>query len=102
MLGVQHLDLLKPVARRFVAGRAPRVPGFHTREVLAERYLQRTGRDLSGLNFYVGFNWWKSPCIVHGAYARHCAGKKSTEGVDMEGLRERIGRYLALSQRALG
>ena len=68
---------------------------------LAARYADKTGRDLSQLHFYTGFNWWKSACIVHGVYARYCEGKKSTEGVDMDSLRERIGRYLTLSARAL-
>ena len=77
------------------------LPGFHTREALARRYGERTGRDLSNLDYYIGFNWWKSACIVHGVYARYCAGKKSTDGIDMASLRERIGRYLTLSERAL-
>ncbi len=77
------------------------IPGFHTRAELAARYADKTGRDLSQLHFYTGFNWWKSACIVHGVYARYCEGKKSTEGVDMDSLRERIGRYLTLSARAL-
>ncbi len=79
---------------------ATALPGFHTREALSERYAEKTGRDLSNLSYYIGFNWWKSACIVHGVYARYCEGKKSTEGIDMESLHERIGRYLTLSQRA--
>ena len=67
---------------------------------MSERYAAKTGCDLSNLNYYIGFNWWKSACIVHGVYARYCEGKKSTEGVDMESLRERVGRYLTLSERA--
>ncbi|MEM7405205.1 MAG: phosphotransferase family protein [Pseudomonadota bacterium] len=78
------------------------IEGFHTRADLIDRYARATGRDLSRLNYYTAFNWWKSACIVHGVYARYCEGKKSTEGVDLEGLRERIGRYLTLSARALG
>lgn len=79
---------------------ATSVPGFQTRKLLSERYAAKTGCDLSNLNYYIGFNWWKSACIVHGVYARYCEGKKSTEGVDMESLRERVGRYLTLSERA--
>ena len=76
-------------------------PGFPSRTELAERYAERTGRDLSQLDYYIGFNRWKSACIVHGVYSRYCAGKKSTEGVDLEEMRERIGRSLELSERAL-
>jgi aminoglycoside phosphotransferase (APT) family kinase protein len=77
------------------------IGGFHTRDELASTYADRTGADLSRLSYYTAFNWWKSACIVHGVYARYCAGQKSTEGVDLEGLRERIGRYLTLSAQAM-
>jgi aminoglycoside phosphotransferase (APT) family kinase protein len=77
------------------------IPGFATRAELSASYAHKTGRDLSQIGYYTAFNWWKSACIVHGVYARYCEGKKSTEGVDIEGLRARIGRYLTLSERAL-
>lgn len=75
--------------------------GFPSRTQLAERYAERTGRDLSQLDYYVGFNRWKSAAIVHGVYARYCEGKKSTEGVDMDGMRESIDRSLTLSELAV-
>ncbi len=75
--------------------------GFPSRSELASRYGERTGRDLSQLDYYVSFNRWKSACIIHGVYARYCAGKKSTEGVDLDELRERIDRSLALSEQAV-
>ncbi len=62
---------------------------------------ESTGRDLSGLDYYVGFNRWKSAAIVHGVYARYCEGKKSTEGVDLGEMRGRIGRSLTLSEQAV-
>ncbi len=76
-------------------------PGFPTRTELAERYATRTGRDLSNLDYYVGFNRWKSACIVHGVYARYCEGKKSTDGIDLDEMRGRIERSLALSEQAV-
>ena len=76
-------------------------PGFPTRTELAQRYTEQTGRDLSKLDYYVGFNRWKSAAIVHGVYARYCEGKKSTEGVDMEEMRSRIDRSLTLSEQAI-
>ena len=68
---------------------------------LAERYARRTGRDLSRLDYYVGFNRWKSAAIVHGVYARYCEGKKSTEGVNMPGLRLAVDQYLMMSEQAV-
>ena len=76
-------------------------PGFPTRTELAERYAQTSGRDLSNLDYYIGFNRWKSAAIVHGVYARYCEGKKSSDDVDLEEMRERIGRTLDLSERAV-
>lgn len=41
--------------------------------------------------YYRAFNWFKTACIIHGVYARYRAGKKSTEGIDMDLLHTRIG-----------
>ncbi len=76
-------------------------PGFPARSELAARYAQRTGRDLSNLDYYTGFNRWKTAAIVHGVYARYCQGKKSTDGVDMEEMRQRISRSLDLAEEAV-
>jgi aminoglycoside phosphotransferase (APT) family kinase protein len=75
--------------------------GFPPRSELAQRYADRTGRNLDLLDYYVGFNCWKSAAIIHGVYARYMAGQKSTEGVDMDGLRERIDTYLTAAQAAV-
>jgi len=77
------------------------LPGFPGRDLLARRYAARTGRDLSRLDYYVGFNRWKSAAIVHGVYARYLAGKKSTVGVDLDGLLRRIENFLLLAEQAV-
>jgi len=77
------------------------LPGFPGRQAMAERYARRTGRDLSKLDFYIGFNRWKSAAIVHGVYARYLEGKKSTEGVDLDGLRRGILQMLDLAEQAV-
>ena len=77
------------------------LPGFPSRRDLAERYGQRTGRDLAKLDFYVGFNRWKSAAIVHGVYARYLEGKKSSVGVDLDGLKRSILQSLALAEAAV-
>jgi aminoglycoside phosphotransferase (APT) family kinase protein len=83
------------------SGGATAAPGFPTREALLDRYAERTGRDLSNLGYYVGFNRWKSAAIVHGVYARYMEGKKSTEGVDLPEMRQRIVRTLDLAEEAV-
>jgi hypothetical protein len=56
---------------------------------------------LSKLDFYVGFNRWKTAAIIHGVYARYMEGKKSTDGVDMPGLRRAIDIALMQSEQAV-
>ena len=65
-------------------------PGFPSREYLAKRYGELTGQDLSHLDFYLGFNRWKTSAIVHGVYAGYMEDKKSTDGVDLEKLQRDI------------
>jgi aminoglycoside phosphotransferase (APT) family kinase protein len=50
------------------------LPGFSTRAELAQRYSERTGRDLSGLDYYIAFGYWKLACILQGVQARYAAG----------------------------
>ena len=77
------------------------LPGFPSRAYLADRYAARTGRDLTMLDFYVGFSRWKTAAIVHGVYARYMEGKKSSDGVDVETLRIRIGLALDSAEQAI-
>ena len=76
-------------------------PGFPGRTELAQRYEQRTGRDLSKLDYYIGFNRWKTAAIVHGVYARYREGKKSTDGIDLDEMRQRIELTLGRSAEAV-
>ncbi len=77
------------------------LPGFPSRTELADRYADRTGRDLANINYYIGFNRWKSACIVHGVYARYLEGKKSTEGIDLPALKSRIELSLDFAEQAI-
>lgn len=55
-------------------GGATSVAGFWNRDQLAERYGEISGRDLSQLDFYVAFAYWKLACIIEGVYARYLGG----------------------------
>ena len=50
------------------------VEGFMSRESAVERYGQVSGRDLSAIDFYIAFAYWKVACIVEGVYARYLHG----------------------------
>ncbi|MGE0066599.1 MAG: phosphotransferase family protein [Solirubrobacterales bacterium] len=59
-------------------------PGFPTREELAARYAERSGRDISQLDFYLALGYWKLAIIIEGVYARYVAGGlgKVDDGVE--------------------
>jgi aminoglycoside phosphotransferase (APT) family kinase protein len=49
-------------------------PGFPTRAELQTLYAERSGRDLSELDFFVALGYWKLAIILEGVYARYTAG----------------------------
>lgn len=53
---------------------ANRVKGFLNRADLVERYARITKRDVSQLDFYTAFAFWKLACIIEGVYARYLGG----------------------------
>jgi aminoglycoside phosphotransferase (APT) family kinase protein len=56
------------------ASAATTAPGFWNRADLAARYGEVSGRDLTHLDFYIAFAFWKLACILEGVYARYLAG----------------------------
>ena len=54
-------------------------PGSLTREQLAERYAQRTGRNVSYLRFYLAFAYFKIAVIVQQIYFRYQQGLTKDE-----------------------
>lgn len=65
-------------------------PGFFTRREVAERYAERSGRDLSELDFYVAFSYWKLGCIIEGVYARYMGGVMGKDGADVGSFRRSL------------
>jgi aminoglycoside phosphotransferase (APT) family kinase protein len=73
--------------------------GFPTYAELLERYARRTGRDLSGIDYYVAFSCWRLAVISEGVYARYLHGAMGEqEGVDLTSFK--VGTE-ALAERAL-
>lgn len=56
------------------AGQSTTVEGFFNRADLATRYAAVSGRDISNIDFYVAFAFWKLACILEGVYARYLGG----------------------------
>jgi aminoglycoside phosphotransferase (APT) family kinase protein len=51
-------------------------PGFATRDELVARYAQRTGRDLSRLEWYQAFALWKASVFCEAIYARYLRNER--------------------------
>lgn len=69
-------------------------PGFPDRQELTDRYGQRTGRDLSRLDYYLAFNRFKTACILHGVFARYRNGQKAIDPEDLELMHERTNNAI--------
>jgi aminoglycoside phosphotransferase (APT) family kinase protein len=62
------------------------MPGFFTRTELAARYAELTGRDLSGIGYYMAFGCFKLAVVLEGIHARFLQHKTVGEGFEREGL----------------
>jgi aminoglycoside phosphotransferase (APT) family kinase protein len=78
---------------------ATRMPGFARRDQLVARYIERTGRELPQLGFYLAFGYWKLACILEGVYSRYVGGAMGDDGFDPQSYPTRIAW---LAEQALG
>jgi aminoglycoside phosphotransferase (APT) family kinase protein len=81
--------------------------GFISREQVGERYAERSGRDLSQIDFYVALGYWKLAIILEGVFARYKAGQYGAEAAEDEGARmftrtvERLAEAADAAERRL-
>lgn len=65
--------------------------GFCSREHLAERYAQKTGRDLSAINYYRAFSHWRLAAIGQGVYKRYLVGAMGDDrDVDLDAQKQGV------------
>jgi aminoglycoside phosphotransferase (APT) family kinase protein len=64
--------------------------GFGSYADFVERYATLSSRDLSGIDFYVAFQLWRSAIILEGVYARYLAGAYGGQqlGAELDVLRD--------------
>lgn len=75
-------------------------PGFLSRGEVAGRYAALSGRDVSGLPYWVAFSRWRSACIGAGVQARYLAGHMADDGfLEQARARAEQGSLLAASAR---
>ncbi len=77
------------------------VDGFPPRAELLDRYATRSGRDVSGVDFYVAFGYWKLACIVEGVYARYIGGAMGRGAHGFEAFGQQVERLSKAASEAL-
>jgi aminoglycoside phosphotransferase (APT) family kinase protein len=76
--------------------------GFPGRAELRARYSERSGRDLSALDFYVAFGYWKLACILEGVYARYVGGAMGGDRGGFEGFGHQVEALAQAAKDAAG
>lgn len=74
--------------------------GFPTRAELRERYAERAGRDLAGLDFYVALGYWKLAIILEGVLRRYAAGGYGQAGTVAEGFARTVEQLATAADEA--
>ncbi|MEM1231937.1 MAG: phosphotransferase family protein [Pseudomonadota bacterium] len=65
--------------------------GFLSREAMAQRYGERSGRDLSEINYYRAFSHWRLAAIGQGVYKRYLTGAMGDQhDVDLQAQKEGV------------
>ena len=77
------------------------VPGFPGRAELLERYAKRSGRDVSQIDYYTAFSYWKSACIVEGVYARYLGGALGDTDVQFQTFKDGVERSARMAKQAI-
>lgn len=71
--------------------------GFPSREEIVTAYAERSELDVSAVDYYVAFAYWKLACIGEGVYARYRAGVMGDSAVSLADLAQRVERLVELS-----
>jgi aminoglycoside phosphotransferase (APT) family kinase protein len=77
-------------------------PGFPDRAELAARYAERSGRDVTELNYFLALGYWKLAIILEGVYARSLGGGygEVDDGIHVfAGLVERLAEAAAQAEQ---
>jgi aminoglycoside phosphotransferase (APT) family kinase protein len=69
-----------------LSGTPTAAPGFTDRHAVLERYAQRSGIDVTEVQYYVALALWKLACIAEGIVARARAGAMGTQQEGMADL----------------
>ena len=78
------------------------LPGFLDKADVVDRYAAASGLDVSGLDYYIAFGFWKLTCIIAGVYARYAAGAMGAgvEESQVRGFEMMLGGLARLTEEA--
>jgi aminoglycoside phosphotransferase (APT) family kinase protein len=75
--------------------------GFIDRAEFVERYAARSGFDLSDVEYYRAFSYWRSAAIVEGVKRRYLEGVMLDQEVDPVVYDRRVVALAALSRQRI-
>ena len=75
--------------------------GFPSRDEIVERYAARSGFDLSEVEYYRAFSYWRSAAIVEGVKRRYIEGVMADDEVDPVVYDRRVVTLAALSRQRI-
>jgi len=76
--------------------------GFLRKREMMQRYAQISGADLSNLDYYVGFGYWKLTCIIAGVYARYAGGAMGEVTQEtIAGFRQMVERLAEMAEESV-
>jgi len=80
---------------------ATMAPGFIGRAEVRERYAERSGRDLSRIDFFVALGYWKLAIILEGVYSRYAKGQYGKPEAGFEEFGKNVGRLAEAADEAV-
>ncbi len=81
---------------------ATMAPGFPTRAEVKALYAERSGRDLSRIDFYVALGYWKLAIILEGVYSRYTKGQYGKPEAGFEEFGKNVERLAEAADEAVG
>lgn len=66
------------------------IEGFPYYRELVDRYAQKTGRDVSQIDYYRAFSSYRLAVIAEGVYARYLNGAMADEMLDLDSMKNSV------------
>jgi aminoglycoside phosphotransferase (APT) family kinase protein len=101
-LGLLMVYWADPTDSMAVLGLSPTTaPGFSTRAEVLARYDAVSDLDISGVDYYIAFGYWKLGCILQGVFARYVAGAGAGDQGSVEGFPTQIKALFEMAATSL-